>query len=184
MPLCKRDSSALIIVDIQDSFLAPISNRAAIMQRAKFIIEIARILGVPMIATEQYASRMGATNEEIVAVMGGSRRFDKLCFSSCRSQQFWEEWKSLKRNQAVIIGIETHICVNQTVHDFAERGVLPFVCADAVSGRIPAAHEIALARMRDAGAVIAHTESIAYEWLGEAGSPEFKAALEIIKRYA
>jgi nicotinamidase-related amidase len=108
---------------------------------------------------------------------------DKMCFSGCRSSDFIATWEALGKNQAVIVGIETHICVNQTAQDFLTRGHEVFVCEDATGSRMNA-HEGALKRLRHEGVVVTHTESVAYEWLGEAGTPEFKAALEIVKRYA
>jgi len=181
--LCQRSQSALIVVDLQDSFLAPIANNEAVLRRSRFLIEIARLLGVPVLATEQYATRMGRTSESIRAVLGDSAATDKLCFSSCRSDEFWNQWENLGKSQAVIVGIETHICVNQTAQDFLARGCDVFVCEDATGSRLDA-HEGALKRLRHEGAVVAHTESVAYEWLERADTPEFREALAIVKRYA
>ncbi len=181
--VCSREQSALVVIDIQDSFLAPIKNRDRVISRSSFIIEIAKLLQIPILVTEQYATRMGGTNERIRALLGETRAWDKMCFSCFRSPEFREEFSSLWKKQAVVVGIETHVCVNQTVHDFLANSTTPFVCADAVAARLPDAHEIALQRMRGVGAVITHTESVAYEWLEQAGTDEFKAALEIIKRY-
>ncbi|MBA3725064.1 MAG: isochorismatase family protein [Armatimonadetes bacterium] len=182
--LCDRSMSGLIVVDLQDSFLAPIADKDKILSRAGFLIEIANLLDVPILATEQYATRMGGTNAGIANLIGTHPRIDKLCFSSFRSDEFWSAWRDTNRNQAVIVGVETHICVNQTAHDLHARGHEVFVCEDATGTRPPEAHEIALQRMRHAGAIVTHTESVAYEWLGEAKTPEFKQALEIVKRYS
>jgi|SRR5687768_4471282 len=181
--LCDRDSSALIVVDLQDSFLAPIPERDAVLHRSKFLIEIANLIKVPILATEQYASRMGGTTQTILERLGDAPTMDKLCFSGCRNEEFWAAWESTEKTQAVIVGIETHICVTQTALDFLERGYEVFVCEDATNARL-GAHEGALKRLRHEGVVVTHTESVAYEWLGEAGTPEFKQALDVIKRYA
>jgi nicotinamidase-related amidase len=177
-----RNASGLIVVDLQDSFLAPISERAVVLERCRFLIEIAKLLEVPIIATEQYATRMGGTSDSIKELLGDAPAVDKMCFSSCRNEGFWSGWEDLGRNQAVVVGIETHICVTQTSLDLLERGYDVFVCEDATGARMNA-HEGALKRLRHEGVAVAHTESIAYEWLGEAGTPEFKRALEIVKRY-
>jgi nicotinamidase-related amidase len=181
--LCDRNSSCLVVVDLQDSFLAPIKERDAVVNRSKFLIEIARLLGVPIIATEQYSTRMGGTTDTIREALGDAHALDKLCFSSCRNEDFWSAWEDLGRNQAVIVGIETHICVNQTAQDLLEQNYEVFVCEDATGARM-SAHKGALKRLRHEGVVVTHTESVAYEWLGEAGTPEFKSALEIVKKYA
>ncbi|MDQ2985814.1 MAG: isochorismatase family protein [Armatimonadota bacterium] len=180
--LCDRAASGLIVVDLQDSFLAPIPDRENVVQRSRFLIEIARLLSVPVIATEQYATRMGGTTEPIRKVLGDAPSLDKMCFSSCRNEGFWSAWEALGRSQAVLVGIETHICVNQTAQDLLERGYEVFVCEDATGARMDA-REGALKRLRHEGAVVTHTESVAYEWLVEAGTPQFKAALELVKRY-
>ena len=184
--LADRNQSALIVVDMQDTFLAPIKEKETVIRRAKFLIEIARELRVPILVSEQYAERMGGTNAEILESLGAKQtRHDKLSFSSCGIEAFWKEWTETERNQTVIAGIETHICVNQTALDFLASKFQVFVCADAVGSRLsPEMNSHALARMGDEGAIITHTESIAYEWLGKAGTPEFKKALEIIKRYS
>lgn len=181
--LCERTASGLIVVDLQDSFLAPLDDRDNVLERSRFLIEVARLLQVPVIATEQYAERMGGTNASIREALGDAPSMDKLCFSSCRSDDFWNAWKALGKSQAVIVGIETHICVNQTAQDLLTRGYEVFVCEDATGSRMNA-REGALKRLRHEGAVVTHTESVTYEWLGQAGTPEFKGALQIVKRYS
>ncbi|MCH8273901.1 MAG: isochorismatase family protein [Armatimonadetes bacterium] len=183
--LADRDRSALIVIDVQDAVLNAIESKARVIGRCKFLIEIARLLNVPIVVTEQNARRLGGTNAEILESLGKEqKRHDKMRFSSCGLETFREEWKGSERDQAIIVGIETHICVNQTAHDFLAFGAEVFVCADAVGSRLPDAHDISLTRMMEAGAIIAHTESVAYEWLKEAGTDEFRKALEIVKRYA
>ena len=181
--LCEKDASCLIVVDLQDSFLAPIDDRERVVERSRFLAEVANTLEVPVLATEQYATRMGGTTAAISEVLGGSKVFDKMCFSSCRNEDFWAAWEQLGRSQAVLVGIETHICVNQTAQDFLSRGFEVFVCEDATGARMNA-HEMAIERLRDEGTVITHTESVAYEWLEAADSPDFKSVLEIVKRYS
>lgn len=180
-----RSKSALIVVDIQDTFLAPIEEKAYVIQRSCFLIEMAKLLNIPVLATEQYTTRMGPTNQLVLSALPeGTVRHDKLCFSSCASEDFMQQFTSTSATQAVLVGIETHICVTQTALDLIRSGTSVFVCADATASRLPGAKEIALARIRDSGGIITHTESVAYEWLKQAGTQEFKAALDIVKRYA
>ncbi|HWP31875.1 MAG TPA: isochorismatase family protein [Fimbriimonadales bacterium] len=186
--LAKREESCLIVVDLQDSFLAPIARKEEIVKRAKFLIEIANLLEIPLLATEQYPEKMGHLTRTILEILPPSARcFGKMCFSSYGAEGFENAWSSLKRSQAIIVGIETHICVTQTVFDFLNmqnvRDVI--VCFDAMGSRLNERDELlALERLRVAGAVLAHTESVAYEWLGQAGTEEFRKALEIVKRYS
>ncbi len=184
MNTVSRLDSAFIVIDVQDAFLAPVADKARIISRTKFLIENAKLLSVPILATEQYASRMGVTTAEVLDALGPEcQRFDKLCFSCAKSDPFRSALSGLRKPQLVLGGIETHICVAQTALDLHEAGWQVFVCADAVGARSRLAHEIALARLASAGCIITHTESVCYEWLSTAESSEFKRALEIVKRY-
>ena len=149
-----------------------------------FLIEVANVLGIPTVATEQYSTRMGDTNAEIAALLGEAPRYDKLCFSSLSCGELNGWWQNSGAQTAVIVGIETHICVTQTALEFASRDVAVHLCADAVGSRLGDAHEIAIARMRTAGVTITHTESVAYEWMKRAGTDEFKKVLELVKKYS
>lgn len=185
MRTCSRESSALIVIDFQDSFLAPIPNKERILERAKFLIEAANVLGIPIIATEQYATRMGGTTEAIAKKLGDLvKPIDKLCFSCFGSESFQTAIANSRATQMVITGIETHICVCQTAMDLLEAGHTVFVAADAVTGRIETAHQIAIDRMACEGCKITHTESVVYEWLKSADVAEFKAVLNLVKQYA
>lgn len=183
--LANRADSVLAVIDLQDSFLRPIHNRVRVIERSAFLIEIAKLLGIPVLATEQYASRMGETTERIADLLrSGPEPVDKLCFSSCSSEEFLHFLAGTRRSSVVIVGIETHICVNQTAHDLLSLGHRVFVCWDAVASRLCEEDDMrALDRMKQAGAIVCHSESIAYEWLERAGTEEFKAALGIVKRY-
>jgi nicotinamidase-related amidase len=181
-PVADRDSSALIAIDFQDAFLSPIRDRAKVVQRARFIIEVANLLGVPVLATEQYPERMGETISDIRSLVK-TPPIAKMCFSGCAAEGFSEQWQALERSQAILVGIETHICVSQTAHDFLANEIDVFVCSDGTGARPADAHEIGLQRLRSAGAVIAHTESIAYEWMREAGTDEFREMLKLVKQY-
>lgn len=181
MSKCRRDDSGLLVVDLQEKFLAPIVDKDAVLHRAKFLIESAQILGVPILATEQYATRMGSTVPEILELLGDAHRVDKLCFSACGSDGLFDEFLNLGRKQVVIAGIETHICVTQSCLDLISNGFEVFLAADAVSCRIPMAHEVALKRLRHAGVVVTHSESVVYEWMHQAGTEEFKKVLDLVK---
>lgn len=184
--LASRADSVLVVIDLQDSFLRPIRNRERVIERSAFLIEIANLLQIPVIATEQYAERMGGTTARIADLLkSGPEPVDKLCFSSCGSDAFLSLLSETRRPSVIIVGIETHICVNQTAHDLLSRGHRVFICWDAVASRLSEADDMrALDRMKQAGAIVCHSESIAYEWLERAGTEEFKAALDVVKRYS
>src|SRR5689334_3384729 len=129
--------SALIVVDIQPSFLNGIDRGDRVLSRSEFLVRAAGLLGVPILATEQYPSRMGGTHESLVPVLTESRALvaGKMKFS-CVGCAGFDDWMlDHRRQQVVLVGIETHICVNQTMHHLRQSGKEVFVAADAVGAR-------------------------------------------------
>jgi len=173
----------LILIDVQPNFLAPIVEADKVLARCKFMLEIANLLEVPVIATEQYPSRMGGTHEDLRSLLCAAP-IGKMCFSCARSGEFNAALGATGRKQAVLIGIETPICVNKTAHDLLGRGFEVLLAADAVGARSSEMHELALRRMDAAGAILGQTESIAYEWLETAENSKFRDVLKIVKAMA
>ena len=104
-----------------------------------------------------------------------------MTFSAWGAKPFVKSIDHYKRSQIVLVGIETHICVNQTAHDLMDEDLDVIVCADAVGARPGGMHEIGLKRMADEGAALAHTESVVYEWLQSADHPAFRDVLALVK---
>jgi|GEM_PF-29014 len=176
-------SSVLAVIDVQDSFLAPIAQKEKVVARCSFLVEVAGLLDVPIVVTEQYRERMGETTEALRRLLPpGVVRRDKLCFSSYRANGFEEDLAAMARKDIVLVGIESHICVTQTALDLHSAGYRVYVCEDATAARPPDAHGIAMRRLRHAGITVVHSESVAYEWLDTAGTETFKKALDIVKR--
>lgn len=180
------ERSLLVLVDLQPSFLKAIEAGDRVVKRARFLAEMAALLEIPTVVTEQNVPRMGGTTEELIALLNplGARVLPKMSFSGCGASGFDAFLSSQRRRQIVIAGVETHICVLQTALHLVEREYDVFVAGDAVHARTQDAHLIGIERMRQAGICITHSESIAYEWLGTADHPLFKEALGIVKRYA
>lgn len=184
MPRAVLDDSVLVVVDIQPTFLKPILEADRVLKRSRFLVEAARTLGVPIFVTEQYPERMGHTDESILQALPESATIaPKMSFSCVGCASFAEQIGKGARRQAVLCGIETHICVSQTAHELAGMGLTVFVAADAVSSRTQDRHEIGLDRMVAAGITSAHSESIVYEWMRSAEHPLFREVLSIVKRY-
>jgi nicotinamidase-related amidase len=137
----------------------------------------ARILEVPVVVTEQYPRGLGETVPEVARHLDGVPRLEKVVFSAARADGFDLE----QRDQVLVGGIETHVCVSQTVHDLLDRGLEVHVAADAVSSRTTENRELGLAKMERAGAILTSTEMALFELLGRAGTPEFKAVQELVK---
>ncbi len=181
--LLRADSSVLVVVDVQPTFLDGIWEKERVLDRTKFLVECANLLGVPVLTTVQYPERMGGTDASLDALIEGPT-FSKMAFSCAGCQEFMQACLATGRKQAVLTGIETHICVTQTVADLLGAGVGVYLAADAVSARTQLAHEVGLKRMAGFGAQVTHTESAAYEWMGSAEHPSFREVLKLVKSYA
>lgn len=182
--LARLEDSVVIVVDMQPTFLDGCWRSAEVLDRVKFLVESANLLGVPVLATEQYRERMGGTESSLAELIGESA-LDKMSFSCCGIDSFNTALGNLGRKQVVLVGIETHICVNQTAHHLVSQVQNEvIVCVDAVTARSEDRHRIGMERIRALGVTPAHTESIAYEWMGSASHPQFKDVLRLVKKYA
>ncbi len=180
-----RSRAALLIIDIQDRLLPamPADTVAEVLRNTSILIQAARQLGLPIVLSQQYPRGLGPTTQPIEDALAGGEvhRFDKLEFSAAAAPAFAPLAATLKRDQWIVCGMETHVCVYQTVRELAARGWAAHVCADAVCSRTPRNYEIGLALMARAGAVITSTEVCVFDLLGRAGSDEFRALSKAIK---
>ena len=181
--LLSRYSSRLLIVDVQERLIDHIHESERVVRNCRRLVEGAGILDVPATATEQYPKGLGGTVQKLAELLDD--RPEKLRFS-CAEVLGWQHSNSTSdrsestQNQIVVAGIESHVCVQQTVLDMISAGFRLFVPADAVSSRNPLDYEIALRRMADAGATITTTESVLFEWCEVAGTPEFKRISSLV----
>jgi nicotinamidase-related amidase len=174
MGLLSRPRTALIVVDVQEGFRAYDTFDDVARSCAK-LVEAARVLDVPRIVSEQYPKGLGHTAPEVG--LDGEPVIEKTVFSAVRAPGFGLNG----RDQVVICGIETHVCVSQTAHDLLTRGVEVHVPADAVGSRHERDYRWGLERLDRAGAVVTTVESVLFELLGRAGTPEFKQVQALIK---
>jgi nicotinamidase-related amidase len=173
MGLLSRERAALIVVDVQEAFRRYEAFERVALAAGR-LVEAARILELPVIASEQYPRGLGHTAPEVG--LGELQPIEKSVFSAVRAEGF----DLHGRQQAVVCGIETHVCVSQTVHDLLASGVEVHVPADAVGSRHDIDYERGLERMARAGAVIGTVEAVLFELLERAGTPEFKAVQKLI----
>jgi nicotinamidase-related amidase len=171
--LLSRKRAALIVVDVQEAF-RPYASFAGVAESCAKLLAAARILGLPALVSEQYPRGLGHTTPEVG--LEGERCIEKSVFSAARAEGF----DIGGREQAVVCGIETHVCVSQTVHDLLERGLEVHVPADAVGSRHTVDYERGLERLERAGAVVSTVEAVLFELLERAGTPEFKAVQRLI----
>lgn len=178
-----REDAIVLVIDIQPAFMGGIVDADRVRARAEFLSRAAKALEVPVFATEQYRERMGPSDEWVAECVSIPTE-DKMMFSANGSEVIRKAMQATGRNQVVLVGIESHICVAQSAMDLLEDDYEVMIAADAVSARTQHAHDIAMRRLSDEGIVETHTESVVYEWLLTADSPEFKAVLPLVKQFA
>jgi nicotinamidase-related amidase len=171
--LLARDRAALVVVDVQEAFRA-YDSFAGVAESCSKLLQAARILEIPSLVSEQYPKGLGHTAPEVG--VESERSIEKTVFSAARAEGF----DLAGRDQVLVCGIETHVCVSQTVHDLLERGVEVHVPADAVGSRHAIDYERGLERLQRAGAVVSTVEASLFELLERAGTPEFKAVQKLI----
>jgi nicotinamidase-related amidase len=165
-------------VDIQDRLIHTIAEHAAVVQNVRTLIKAAKVLDVPILATEQ--EKLGTTVPELRALLGAPP-FRKVSFSCCGDLSFMSELKSSGNKTVIVCGIETHICIVQTVLDLLKQSFVVLVVRDATSSHGIIDRETALARMRDSGATLTTTEAIIYELTEKSGTELFRKILDIVK---
>jgi nicotinamidase-related amidase len=171
--LLARDRAALVVVDVQDAF-RPYESFARVAENCSKLLRGARILELPRLVSEQYPKGLGHTAAEVG--LEDEHPIEKSVFSAVRAEGF----ELSGRDQAIVCGIETHVCVSQTVHDLLQRGVEVHVPADAVGSRHALDYERGLERLQRAGAIVSTVESVLFELLERAGTPEFEAVQKLI----
>lgn len=179
--LLSREQSLLLVVDMQDTLLAPIKVAREIEENIRFLVEIARSIGVPIVATTHNAEKLGRLSESIRKQLEGVPIVNKVSFSCVGSEEFVRHLQSLQRHQVVLVGIESHICILQTSLDLAAMGYSVHVPYDAVASRRKRDWKYALLRLAHSGVTVTSLESVIYEWLGEAGTDLFRQVLPLLK---
>lgn len=174
------DQAVLLVVDLQEKLLPAMDGGEGCLAAGIKMIRAARVLEVPVLLTEQYPAGLGPTCAAVREAVGETPAIEKLRFSAC-VEPVMEQLTTLGRRQVLVVGIEAHVCVQQTVLDLLRARYSVWACADAVSSRRPFDRDIALERLRQAGAIVTTTESAIFELLHEAGTPQFKQMLRIVK---
>lgn len=175
------DRSQLIVVDLQERLLPQITDHAVVLTQSERMIRAAVTFGCPVTVSEQYPRGLGATVPAILTAAEDAPRLEKLHFSFCGNAACRRRLTELQRSHVLLVGIETHVCVQQTALDLLDLELTPFVLADAVGSRRTLDHQMALDRMRAAGVVITTVESAIFRLLREAGTGPFKRILPLVK---
>ncbi len=177
----QRHSAALLVIDLQEKLLGHVFAAESVAVKAAALVRAAGLLNIPVLATEQYPQGLGPTAPRLRRALGGAPVIAKRTFSCCRDAGFMAALEALGRRQVLVCGIETHVCVFQTVADLVARGYAVQVAADAVSSRSESDRTVGLERIRTAGGVVSSVESALFELLETSACPEFKAVSRLIK---
>jgi nicotinamidase-related amidase len=173
--------SVLLIIDIQDRLAAVMKEKDKVVKNNVLLIELSKMLKIPVVVTEQYPKGLGRTVPEIRAVLSEYRPAEKMTFNCCGEPVFLSEIRKHGRKRVVVTGMETHICVLQTTTGLLREGFIPHVVQDAMCSRTKENWKTGTELMRDAGAVVTCTETVLFQLLKVAGTEEFKAVSRMIK---
>ncbi len=178
--ILRREDSLLIVIDYQERLVNVMKQRETVTPEILRLIQGAKILNAPILVTEQYPKGLGPTTPEIANELDAGSTIEKLTFSCCGEESFGERLKDFGRNQLIITGIETHVCVLQTVLDLLANDYQVHVPIHSTCSRDDRNRDIALSQMKQAGAILTNTESVLFQWLVKAGGAEFKAIQKLI----
>lgn len=178
----KTDECMLLCMDFQEKLLSKVYMAEEIADNAIAMIKSARALNIPVIVTEQYPKGLGRTIEEIIKVLGEDYKpIEKVNFNCFGSQEFIDKLESINRRSLLIMGVEAHICICQTVLEALRKEYEVYLLEDTISSRKPENRRIAIDRMIKEGSIPASVEMVIYELLKQSGTPEFKEILEFIR---
>ncbi|MDA0218008.1 MAG: hydrolase [Proteobacteria bacterium] len=173
--------SALVLIDLQERLMPAIEGGPGVVERCAILLQAARRLDVPVLATRQYPRGLGALVAPFDEALRPRECHDKLAFSAFAEDPARAALRDLGRDCFVLAGVEAHVCVLQTALDLLGEGYGVAIVADAVSSRTGQSRELALARLRANGALIVNAEMVLFEWLERAGTDAFRDLSPLIR---
>ncbi len=186
--LLDRNRSRVIGVDLQERLMAAMPDAATVIGNTRLLLQAAKLFEVPVAMTEQYPQGLGATVLELAEF--ATDRPAKTAFSAVNDLQIGcvsdagPAGIADIRDQVVLTGVETHVCVLQTAYDLLSRGYRVYLATDAVASRFASDRKMAITRLRDAGVIVTTVEAIVFEWCASASDPQFKALSQLVKSRA
>ena len=176
-----RARAALVVVDVQEAFRPAVLDFEQVVGNVSVLVRGAGVLGLPTLVTEQYPKGLGHTVSEVAEHLDQVDPIEKVCFSAVQADGFSRALQDGRRDQVLLCGIETHVCVNQTAEDLLADGVEVHVVQDAVTSRTADNRALGLHKMERSGATVTSVETALFELLRQAGTPEFKEVQALIK---
>jgi nicotinamidase-related amidase len=177
--LMQANETALLVVDVQEKLMAKIPSAEAIIRDIAFLIDAAKVMGIEVLATEQYPRGLGPTVRALAERLPA--RPDKVSFSCCGVPGLIEGLRQKRRSRVLLAGIEAHVCVLQTALDLLTADFRVYVAADACGSRYAIDREIAIRRLEKTGAIITTAECAVFEWLGGSAHPQFKQVSALVQ---
>lgn len=182
IPILSKDNISCVFIDLQEKLLAKIPDSERLVARCNLVLDAVKLMSIPYFVTSQYKKGLGELAPVFASRVSRETR-DKTSFSCLGDLKIEEELMKIHRPWAVVLGIETHICVMQTALDLLRQGRSVAVVADAIGTRNQTDHQYGLKRMENSGALLITTEMLIYELLGRSDSEEFKQMLPLIKSF-
>jgi nicotinamidase-related amidase len=180
-PKLDADRAVLVVIDVQEAFRKALPDFEEVTKGTAALVEGAKAVGIPIVVTEQYPKGLGRTVPEVTEHLpDGLEPVEKLVFSAAAADGFDLEG----RDQALVCGIETHVCVNQSVLDLLDQDVEVHVARDAVGSRSADNKELGLHKVEQAGAVLTSVETALFELVRQAGTDDFKQVQKVVLEYA
>lgn len=173
----EREQTVAVVVDYQAKLLPVMSNKEQLLHNTKILLEGLKVLEVPMYITQQYTKGLGMTADSIMEAAGTTDYIDKIAFTAYDSVK----WKLRGKKFVIVCGIESHICVLQTVIDLKAADYVPILVADCISSRKESDKQVAIERARQEGAIVTTYESLLFELLKVAGTDTSKIIQKLIR---
>jgi nicotinamidase-related amidase len=180
----QRAEALLVIIDVQEKLMPVIHGGEAIVRNLDRLVRGFQTLDIPIVVTEQYVKGLGHTVPELCTVLKetvGYSPIEKLTFSAYGCGEFQMAMRLARRKQILVAGVETHVCVYQTVKDLLDADYQVTILADAIASRAPENRDIALRRMVADGAKLSSTEMALFELVGKSGTDEFRSIVRRVK---
>ena len=181
MSLIKREDALLLAIDFQEKLMPAMAEPSKLEDTVVKLAKGIQALNIPVLVTQQYTKSLGATVQPIARALGPFVPIDKTSFSALGEPNFVQALEAAGKQTVILIGIEAHICVQQTALDLIERGYSVYVIQDCIASRKESDSLCSQQRMAAAGAVITTCESVLYELLRGARADGFKAISALVK---
>ena len=177
----RADRSLFLIIDLQENLMKVMDHAGKVYNNTRLFLAACRVMGIPVVVTEQYPKGLGRTVPEVAEHLGGHTLIEKITFSAC-TEDALKVLAGFNRKQVLVAGSETHVCVFQTVRDLVAAGYEVYILRDAVCSRFKDNYRNGIELMKEEGAVITDTETAIFDLLKVAGTTEFKAVSTLLKQ--